>query len=56
MVDHQLNPIYLQFYKNNNRGMDFIQLWQHILDTDNDFSFNHPTITSRNKNNQQAEL
>jgi len=35
---------YLQFYKNNNGGMDFIQLWQHILDTDNDFSFNYPTI------------
>lgn len=35
---------YLQFYKNNNGGMDFIQLWQHILDTDNDFSFNYPNI------------
>jgi hypothetical protein len=24
--------------------MDFIQLWQHILNTDDDFSFNYPTI------------
>ena len=35
---------YLQIYKNNNREMDFIQLWQHILDNDDDFSFNYPTI------------
>ena len=35
---------YLQYYKNNNQEMDFIQLWQHILNTDDDFSFNYPTI------------
>src|SRR5688572_19365498 len=35
---------YLQYYKNNNQEMDFIQLWQHILDIDDDFSFNYPTI------------
>lgn len=36
--------IFLQDYKNNNREMNFIQLWKHILDTDEDFSFNHPNI------------
>ena len=35
---------YLQIYKNNNREMDFIQLWKHILDTDENVSFNYPTI------------
>jgi len=35
---------YLQSYKNNNREMDFIQLWKHILDTDENVSFNYPTI------------
>ena len=35
---------YLQYYKNNNQEMYFIQLWQHILDIDDDFSFNYPTI------------
>ena len=35
---------YLWSYKNNNEEMDFIQLWKHILDTDEDFSFNYPTI------------
>ena len=34
---------YLWSYKNNNEEMDFIQLWKHILDTDEDFSFNYPT-------------
>ena len=34
----------LQHYKNNNREMNFIQLWKHILDTDEDFSFNNPNI------------
>ena len=24
--------------------MNFIQLWKHILDTDEDFPFNHPNI------------
>jgi hypothetical protein len=32
-----------QYYKNNKRN-EFIQLWQHILDTDGYFSFNYPTI------------
>src|SRR5437762_3412604 len=36
---------YLWTYKNNNEEMDFIQLWKHILDTDEDFSFNYPTIS-----------
>ena len=35
---------YLQIYKNNNNGMDFIQFWKHILDVDYDFCFNYPNI------------
>ena len=28
----------------DNKEMDFIQLWKHILDTDENFPFNYPTI------------
>ena len=36
--------IFLQDYKNNNKEMNFIQLWKHILDTDEDFPSNNPNI------------
>ena len=29
--------LFLQNYKNNNREMNFIQLWKHLLDTEEDF-------------------
>jgi hypothetical protein len=34
---------YLWSYKNNNEEMDFIRLWKHILDTDENFPLNYPT-------------
>jgi hypothetical protein len=36
--------IFLQHYKNNNKEADFIQMWKHILDTNEDFFFNNPNI------------
>lgn len=35
--------LYFQLYKNTE--LEFIQLWKHILDTDETFSFNYPTTT-----------
>src|SRR3990170_8065176 len=39
-----LTKLFLQNYKNNNREMNFIQLWKQILDTDEDFPFNNPSV------------
>ena len=39
-----LTKLFLQNYKNNNREMNFIQLWKQILDTDEDFPFNNPNV------------
>jgi len=34
---------YLQSYKNTE--LEFIQLWKHVLDSDETFSFNYPITT-----------